>query len=92
MVALASGGGQPDLLAAQAAEFGVAAVAVASPAAETEVQAALRDHFSRTQWPSRPAASAASSGPDAPTVPSGRPVLPQVLAAGRGQRGGGVAV
>ena len=33
VVALAAGGGQPDVLASQAAEFGVAAVAVASPAA-----------------------------------------------------------
>ena len=38
VVALAAGGGQPDLLAAQAAEFGVAAVAVASPAAAAEVR------------------------------------------------------
>ena len=32
VVALAAGGGQPDLLARQAAEFGPAAVAVADPA------------------------------------------------------------
>ena len=41
VVALAAGGGQPDLLARQAAEFGVAAVAVADPAAVPAVQAAL---------------------------------------------------
>ncbi len=41
VVALAAGGGHPDLLASQAAEFGVAAVAVASPAAAAEVQDAL---------------------------------------------------
>ncbi len=48
VVALAAGGGQPDLLARQAAEFGVAAVAVASPAAITQVQDALRAHMDRT--------------------------------------------
>ena len=48
VVALAAGGGQPDLLARQAAEFGVAAVAVASPAAATQVQDALRAHMDRT--------------------------------------------
>ena len=76
VVALAAGGGQPDLLAAQAAEFGVAAVAVARPAAVAEVQAALRDHFSRTRPPSRPADPAAPSGPDADAAsaaPSGPP-------------------
>jgi 1-deoxy-D-xylulose-5-phosphate reductoisomerase len=41
VVALAAGGGRPDVLARQAAEFGAAAVAVASPAAAAEVQAAL---------------------------------------------------
>ena len=45
VVALAAGGGQPDLLARQAAEFGPAAVAVASPAAAAEVAAS---HASRT--------------------------------------------
>jgi 1-deoxy-D-xylulose-5-phosphate reductoisomerase len=48
VVALAAGGGQPDLLARQAAEFGVAAVAVADPAAVPAVQAALKHFFSRT--------------------------------------------
>ncbi len=41
VVALAAGGGNPGLLARQAAEFGVQAVAVASAAAELEVRAAL---------------------------------------------------
>jgi 1-deoxy-D-xylulose-5-phosphate reductoisomerase len=44
VVALAAGGGNPDLLARQAAEFAVAAVAVADPAARPAVQAALHDH------------------------------------------------
>src|ERR1035441_4264138 len=46
--ALAAGGGNPELLARQAAEFGVAAVAVADPGAVPAVQAALRALFSRT--------------------------------------------
>jgi 1-deoxy-D-xylulose-5-phosphate reductoisomerase len=41
VVALAAGGGNPGLLASQAAEFGVAAVAVADPRAMPAVQAAL---------------------------------------------------
>src|SRR5258708_18575368 len=41
VVALAAGGGNPGLLARQAAEFGVQAVAVASPAAAESVRAAL---------------------------------------------------
>jgi 1-deoxy-D-xylulose-5-phosphate reductoisomerase len=48
VAALAAGGGNPDVLARQAAEFGVAAVAVASPAAAGNLLAALRHHFSRT--------------------------------------------
>ena len=48
VVALAAGGGQPDVLASQAAEFGVAAVAVANPSAAGEVQDALRHFLSRT--------------------------------------------
>jgi 1-deoxy-D-xylulose-5-phosphate reductoisomerase len=65
VVALAAGGGQPELLAAQAAEFGVAAVAVASPATATEVEAVLRALSYRTGSPSRPATPATPSAPDA---------------------------
>jgi len=55
VTALAAGGGQPGLLAMQAAEFGAAAVAVATPAAAAEVRTALRDHFSgRTDHGARP--------------------------------------
>jgi 1-deoxy-D-xylulose-5-phosphate reductoisomerase len=79
VVALAAGGGQPGLLAAQAAEFGVAAVAVASPATATEVQAVLRDLSHRTGPPSRPAAPSSPPGPDVPPrFPSSG--MPQVLA------------
>jgi 1-deoxy-D-xylulose-5-phosphate reductoisomerase len=45
VVALAAGGGNPGLLASQAAEFGVAAVAVADPRAVPAVQAALSHHL-----------------------------------------------
>ena len=66
VVALAAGGGQPDDLARQAAEFGVAAVAVASPAAAAQVQAALRSHWSRTgRVPRLGAEPQVLAGPDA---------------------------
>lgn len=48
VVALAAGGGSAGLLARQAAEFGPAVVAVASPAAAEEVRDAIRAEFSRT--------------------------------------------
>ncbi len=81
VVALAAGGGNPELLARQAAEYGVAAVAVASPAAAAQVQAALRDIRGRTGGLSRPAepvnepAQGASVAPPPPAGPE-----PQVLA------------
>jgi 1-deoxy-D-xylulose-5-phosphate reductoisomerase len=94
VVALAAGGGQPGLLAAQAAEFGVAAVAVASPATASEVETVLRDLFSRTGLRSRPAPLSPPSGPDAatpfpasagmPPVPSG-PDAPYSFPAGMPQ-------
>jgi len=43
VVALAAGGGQPELLATQAAELGVRVVAVDDPAAEAPLRAALGD-------------------------------------------------
>ena len=77
VVALAAGGGQPDVLASQAAEFGVAAVAVADPAAAPEVQDALRSILSRTGSATSPA------HPSAPGCPAGSPdsspAHPQVL-------------
>ena len=67
VAALAAGGGNPELLARQAAECGAAAVAVASPAAAAQVQAALRDIRSRTGGLSRPAGPEPQvlAGPDA---------------------------
>jgi 1-deoxy-D-xylulose-5-phosphate reductoisomerase len=80
VVALAAGGGQPELLAAQAAEFGVAAVAVASPATATEVETVLRALSYRTGSPSRPATPSTPSGPDAPSPFPPSSGMPQVLA------------
>ena len=66
VAALAAGGGNVDLLARQAAEFGPAAVAVASPAAATQLTAALRDFFGRTDGGTRPPAIPdVLAGPDA---------------------------
>jgi 1-deoxy-D-xylulose-5-phosphate reductoisomerase len=64
LAALAAGGSEPALLASQALEFGVAAVAVASEAAAPAVQEALQ---------------AAAAGPAAPAR-GPRPPLPKVLA------------
>src|SRR5690242_1554704 len=61
VVALAAGGGQPDLLARQAAEFGPAAVAVASPAAAARV----REAIPRTGRALAPPPPQVLSGPDA---------------------------
>ncbi|HLX50039.1 MAG TPA: 1-deoxy-D-xylulose-5-phosphate reductoisomerase [Streptosporangiaceae bacterium] len=58
---VAAGGGNPDLLAAQAIEFGVDVVAVASDAAAGNVQAALRTAAGR---------AAAEGGGAAPRLPS----------------------
>jgi len=74
VVALAAGGGNPALLARQAAEFGVAAVAVASPAAAAEVQAAIRSFLSRTDQLDPLATSSAPHLDPAPGP------FPQVLA------------
>jgi 1-deoxy-D-xylulose-5-phosphate reductoisomerase len=66
VAALAAGGGHVDLLARQAAEFGPAAVAVASPAAATQLTAALRDFFGRTDRGARsPVIPDVLAGPDA---------------------------
>jgi len=54
VVALAAGGGNPGLLARQAAEFGVATVAVADPKAVPAVQAALKEEFSGTERAASP--------------------------------------
>jgi 1-deoxy-D-xylulose 5-phosphate reductoisomerase len=73
VAALAAGGGNPGLLASQAREFGVAAVAVADPAAAPAVESALKEQFSVTS----PASSAA---PRLPEVLAGPDAVSQLAA------------
>jgi 1-deoxy-D-xylulose-5-phosphate reductoisomerase len=73
VVALAAGGGHPDLLARQAVEFGVTAVAVADPAAVPEVRAALQHHFSRTDRIPPARTPEVLAGPDAVCEVAGWP-------------------
>jgi 1-deoxy-D-xylulose-5-phosphate reductoisomerase len=79
VTALAAGGGQPGLLARQAAEFGAAAVAVATPAAAAEVRTVLREYFSgRTDQRARPPHAGTAppdvlAGPDAVCEVAGWP-------------------
>jgi 1-deoxy-D-xylulose-5-phosphate reductoisomerase len=67
VVALAAGGADPDLLARQAAEFGAAAVAVASPAAAPELRAALQRHLPLSRTP--------HGSPSEPPPPPGSPEI-----------------
>jgi 1-deoxy-D-xylulose-5-phosphate reductoisomerase len=67
VAALAAGGGNPGLLASQAREFGVAAVAVADPSAASAVESALKEQFSVTSPAGSPAPRLPEvlAGPDA---------------------------
>ena len=67
VAALAAGGGNLDLLARQAVEFGAAAVAVATPAAAAQLQTVLRSLFDlgRTERGASPAPPDVLTGPDA---------------------------
>ena len=71
VVALAAGGGNLDLLARQAVEFGAAAVAVATPAAAAQLQAALRSvlDLGRTERGTSPAPPHPLAGQDATPKP-----------------------
>ena len=60
VVGLAAGGGNPGLLARQAAEFGVDVVAVADSAAVASVQAELKAEFDRTV----PGSASSAHGPE----------------------------
>ncbi|HEY7260395.1 MAG TPA: 1-deoxy-D-xylulose-5-phosphate reductoisomerase [Trebonia sp.] len=73
VAALAAGGGNPGLLARQAAEFGVSAVAVADPSAVPAVEAALKEQFSRTD-------AADSPPPRFPDLLAGPEAVSQVAA------------
>ena len=76
VAALASGGGNPGLLARQAAEFGAAAVAVADPDALPALEAAFKDQFSRTDGgPSAPQPALLAPGGTTPPRPPGKPAL-----------------
>jgi 1-deoxy-D-xylulose-5-phosphate reductoisomerase len=79
VAALAAGGGNLDLLARQAVEFGAAAVAVATPAAAAQLQAALRSllDLGRTERGASPAPPGSLVGQDATPTPG---VMPEVLA------------
>jgi 1-deoxy-D-xylulose-5-phosphate reductoisomerase len=77
VAALAAGGGNVDLLARQAAEFGAAAVAVATPAAAPQLRSALRHYFGRT------GRGAPAGTPHSPAAPDATPkpaAIPDVLA------------
>ncbi len=80
VVALAAGGGNLDLLARQAVEFGAAAVAVATPAAAAQLRTALRSllDLGRTERAASPAPPDLPARPDAtPTLtPSAMPDVP----------------
>jgi 1-deoxy-D-xylulose-5-phosphate reductoisomerase len=67
VAALAAGGGNPGLLASQAREFGVAAIAVADPSAAAGVESALKEEFSVTSPAGSPAPRLPEvlAGPDA---------------------------
>jgi 1-deoxy-D-xylulose-5-phosphate reductoisomerase len=65
VAALAAGGANLDLLARQAVEFGAAAVAVATPAAAAQLQAALRAFLDRTGRGAPAPPPAVLPGPDA---------------------------
>ena len=73
VTALAAGGGNPGLLARQAAEFGVAAVAVADPSAAPAVESALKEQFSGT-------GAADSRPPRFPEVLAGAEAVSQLAA------------
>src|SRR4051812_9260426 len=65
VVGLAAGGGRPDLLAQQVAEFGVAAVAVAEPAALEDLRARVGPGVTVTGGPD---AASELAGADADMV------------------------
>ena len=89
VAALAAGGGNAGLLAAQAAEFGVAAVAVADPSAAAAVESALKDELAggsggQRAWgagaPHARSQSPRTSGARTYAAVSRPPRLPEVLA------------
>jgi len=82
VVGLAAGGGNPGLLARQAAEFGVPVVAVADSAAVPAVRAAIKEEFEVTGRFSDPS-------PDGPAGPIPSPFIGPALGGYGGQGGWG---
>jgi 1-deoxy-D-xylulose-5-phosphate reductoisomerase len=79
IVGLAAGGGQPDLLASQALEFGAEVVAVASEARVDDLRRALQARAGQVGQAGQPVPGA-GSGPGGAAAPArGRP-LPKILA------------
>jgi 1-deoxy-D-xylulose-5-phosphate reductoisomerase len=86
VVALAAGGGNPGLLASQAAEFGVPVVAVADSSAVASVEEALKEAFAGTV-PRSESSLSYLPGERPPVPPDARPMerqgyrtCPEVLA------------
>jgi len=73
VVVLAAGGGNPDLLARQAAEFGVQTIAVASPDAVPEVHAALQPALQAESFGRTTPSVTVLAGPDAVSELAGYP-------------------
>ncbi len=73
VVALAAGGGNPGLLARQAAEFGVQTIAVASPDAVPEVHAALQPALQAESFGRTTPSVTVLAGPDAVSELAGYP-------------------
>jgi 1-deoxy-D-xylulose-5-phosphate reductoisomerase len=78
---LAAGGGNPELLASQALEFGAEVVAVASEAGVEDLRAALTAQAARAPDAGRPGAGPDAAG-DPPPLPAGgrSRQLPKILA------------
>src|SRR5207253_472926 len=80
---LSAGGGRPELLAAQAAEFGVATVAVADPAGAGEVREMVGGAARGARGPARGGGGGGPGGAAGPSPPApagrsagGRPAAP----------------
>jgi 1-deoxy-D-xylulose-5-phosphate reductoisomerase len=80
VAALAAGGGNPGLLARQAAEFAAAAVAVADPAALADVRAAIHEEFARTAGWSVPTGKYGGAPAPPPTLLAGEDAVSQLAA------------
>ncbi|HXS65548.1 MAG TPA: 1-deoxy-D-xylulose-5-phosphate reductoisomerase [Streptosporangiaceae bacterium] len=80
LVALAAGGGNPELIATQAIEFGVEVVAVASQAAAPQVTAALAQTAEAAAQTAEAAASPGNAKPPLPKVLAGPEAVAELAA------------